>query len=73
MCQILPDYASYYYFFPTGLEKYRLTLWEEKLHSLPSYVADHVCDLFLYPYVNVNSHFEAIFYVLQAIDIHPKT
>jgi len=39
----------------------------EKLHSLPSYIIPHVCDLFLYVNVNVNMCFEAVLFLVGSL------
>ena len=46
--------------FFTWLQQNVVTLWGEKIHTLPSYLILHVCDPFSYANVNVNMYFEAV-------------
>ena len=38
-----------------------------KIHSLPSYLLLHVCDLFSYANVSVNMHFEAVLLLVGSL------
>ena len=53
--------------YSTGLQQNVVTLWKEKIHSFPSYLLFHVCDLFSYDNVNVNMYLEAVLLLVGSL------
>jgi len=68
--EVYLNHAIFIFFlllFFTRLQLYVVTLRGKEVHSLPSHVFLHVCDLFSYANVNVNMYFEAVLLLVGSL------
>jgi len=64
----MPELCHFYHlFFFIGLQRNVVTLQRYNLHSLPSYVIFHVCDLIFHVNMNVNMYFEAVLLLVGSL------